>query len=425
MTLPIEHLVQYARQNSPFYAALYRDIPHSGWHLHELPLIDPAQYWLQSQTLSSWPVLTGPVIEGHVFKTGGSTGDGKLSVYSREEWCDFVHAFGQGVGTRLNPGDRVANLFFAGDLYTSFLFIHGALAHSPVPVCEYPFTGGVETNALAQAIEAHQINVLACVPAQLLRFASQLLERGQVLTSVTLVLYGGESLFEEQLPMLALVLPNARYASVGCASVDAGLIGASTPDCLLGEHRVFDGDALVEIIDEITGEPIQAVGQTGVLVVTNLQRRLMPLIRYPTGDLAIWCEADGTEKRKFALRGRASQGHRVRLGTLSLFPEEIGGIVKAHLGPVPWQLLIDRVDGMDRLTLRIAPDGGVRRVVEEGLYAALLEKYPTISTLSQRNLLRFGIACHTADSLTFHPRSGKLLRVVDERSYVVQAELPA
>ncbi|WP_293931723.1 phenylacetate--CoA ligase family protein [Iodobacter sp.] len=425
MTLLIEQLVQYARQHSPFYAALYRDIPRSGWQLHDLPLIDPALYWQQSQTLSSWPVLTGPILDGHVFRTGGSTGAGKLSVYSREEWRDFVRAFGQGMGSQLTPGDRVANLFFAGDLYTSFLFIHGALAHSPVPVCEYPFTGAVETTLLAEAIEAHQINVLACVPAQLLRFVSQLLERGQVLTSVTLVLYGGESLFEEQLSMLSLALPNARFASVGCASVDAGLIGASTPDCLLGEHHVFDGDALVEIIDETTGKPIEEEGQTGVLVVTNLQRRLMPLIRYPTGDLAVWCEPTDTKQRKFALRGRASQGYRVRLGTLSLFPEEIGGIVKAHLGPASWQLLLARADGMDSLTLRVAPDGGLSNAVKEKLYTALIEKYPAMNTLSQRNLLRFDIACHTVHNLTFHPRSGKLLRVVDQRSYVVQAERQA
>ncbi|MEN9657994.1 MAG: hypothetical protein RL571_1459 [Pseudomonadota bacterium] len=425
MTLLIEQLVQYARQHSPFYAALYRDIPRSGWQLRDLPLIDPALYWQQSQTLSSWPVLTGPIIDGHVFQTGGSTGNGKLSVYSREEWRDFVRAFGQGMSSQLTPGDRVANLFFAGDLYTSFLFIHGALAHSPVPVCEYPFTGAVETTLLAQAIETHQINVLAGVPAQLLRFASQLLERGQELTSVTLVLYGGESLFEEQLSMLSIVLPNARYASVGCASVDAGLIGASTPDCLLGEHHVFDGDALVEIIDETTGEPIEVVGQTGVLVVTNLQRRLMPLIRYPTGDLAVWCEPTDTKQRKFALRGRASQGYRIRLGTLSLFPEEIGGIVKAHLGPASWQLLLTRAEGMDRLTLRVAPDGGLSNAVKRALYAALLEKYPMMNTLSQSDLLRVDIACHTAHNLTFHARSGKLLRVVDQRSYVVQTERPA
>ncbi|MFX5046192.1 hypothetical protein ABTC39_20460, partial [Acinetobacter baumannii] len=78
--------------------------------------------------------------------------------------------------------------------------------------------------------------------------------------------------------------PNARIASIGCACVDAGLIGLSTPDCLADEHRVFEPETIVEIIDEATGEPIDEINRSGMLVVTSLTRTLMPLIRYPVGD---------------------------------------------------------------------------------------------------------------------------------------------
>lgn len=308
------------RQHARFYAEHYRALPERGWRWLDLPVIDPANYWRHA--LSSWPVLTGPIRDGHMFKTGGSSGDGKLSVFTRAEWSDFVRCFGAALGTRPSPGDRVANLFFAGDLYTSFLFIHGALAQAPVVVCEYPFTGAIEPAALAHAVEQHQINVLACVPAQLMRFASHLWRCGQVLPGVTTILYGGESLFADQIPVLKHSFPNAHIASIGCASVDAGLVGASLPDCALGERRVFDTDTIIEILDEACGLPLEHPGQNGLLVVTSLKRRLMPLIRYPTGDLAAWCEPAGGAGRKFVLRCRASQGRRVRGGTLSLFPEE-------------------------------------------------------------------------------------------------------
>ncbi|MFC5474757.1 phenylacetate--CoA ligase family protein [Paraherbaspirillum soli] len=425
MTSPIENLVHYARQHAPFYAALYRDLPASGWQLQDLPLIDPADYWQQSVPLSSWPVLTGAIVDGHVFKTGGSTGDGKLSVYTRAEWHNFVSAFGRALSTRLHPGDRVANLFFAGDLYTSFLFIHSALAQSPVPVCEFPFTGAMDLAALAQAIATHQINVLACVPAQLMRFASHLAATKQMLPSVTTVLYGGESLFAEQISVLKQTFPNAIFASVGCASVDAGLVGASTPDCALGEHRVFDGDTLVEIVDDTSGQPIDAIGQNGILVVTNLQRRLMPLIRYPTGDLAAWCEPAGSPQRKFALRGRASQGHRVRVGTLSLFPSEIGTIVQQQFGPIPWQMAVGLADGMDQLTLRIACSEDADAAATDRLRATLLTRYPQIAACIQLGQLRLNVDCCPVGSLSLHPRSGKLLRVVDQRDYAAQPEQPA
>lgn len=420
MISPIENLVQYARQHAPFYTKLYRDLPATGWQLRDVPLIDPTAYWQQSLPLSTWPVLTGPIIDGNVFKTGGSTGEGKLSVYTRAEWHDFVRAFGEALSTRLQPGDRVANLFFAGDLYTSFLFIHGALGYSLVPVCEYPFTGAMDLADLKDAIDTHQINVLACVPAQLMGFAAHLASTRQILPTVTTVLYGGESLFAEQISMLKEIFPNAIFASIGCASVDAGLVGASTPDCALGEHRVFDGNTLVEIVDETNGQPINSVGLDGVLVVTNLKRRLMPLIRYPTGDLAAWCEPAGSTQRKFVLRGRASQGHRVRVGTLSLFPGDIDGVVQMQFGCIPWQMVLSRADGMDQLTLRMVTSEQTCTVATDLFLGALLARYPQISACIRQDQLRLNVDCCSAASLSLHPRSGKLLRVVDERGYATQ-----
>ncbi|WGG52636.1 phenylacetate--CoA ligase family protein [Rugamonas sp. DEMB1] len=418
----LDDLVRHARQHAPFYAELYRALPAAGWRLRDLPLIEPADYWRHSMPLASWPVLTGPVTDGHVFKTGGSSGEGKLSVYTRAEWNDFVRAFGTALGSRLRPGDRVANLFFAGDLYTSFLFIHSALALSPVPVCEYPFTGTMEPAALAQAVELHQINVLACVPAQLMRFAGHLAAAGQVLPGVGTILYGGESLFADQIALLRDTFPNALFASIGCASVDAGLVGASTPDCALGEHRVFDGETIVEIVDEASGLVIDEVGRNGVLVVTNLKRRLMPLIRYPSGDLAAWCEPAGGAQRKFVLRGRASQGRRVRVGTLSLFPEEIDGLVREQLGDVLWQLVIGRADGRDQLTLRLLAECDIDSAATARLRAALLTRLPPIRAGIEQDQLRLLVEHGPLAQARFHPRSGKLMRIVDQRDYAADAE---
>ncbi|MFC4157932.1 phenylacetate--CoA ligase family protein [Chitinimonas lacunae] len=421
--LTLSQLVAHARHHSPYYARRLAALPEQGWQLHDLPLTDPADYWQDSESLDGWPVLSGAVDDAHVFKTGGSTGQGKLAVYRRSEWRHFVTAFGEAMAAQLQAGDRVANLFFAGDLYTSFLFIHGALAHAPLPVLEFPFTGAVESATLAEAIHRYRINVLACVPAQLLRFADHLDRHGLTLPEVNTVLYGGESLFAAQLPQLKRVLPKARFASIGYASVDAGLLGASAPDCTLGEHRVFDGDTLVEIVDEHSGEPIEECGRTGVLVVTNLTRTLMPLLRYPVGDLAAWTEVAGTPRRKFVLCGRASQSHRIRVGTLSLFPDEIGQRVRELAGERPWQLWIERSGSADRLTLRWEADGcTTAEALTQSLSAALLTHYPELQALRTSGELIWSVEACSAAKLALHPRSGKLLRVVDRRDYQMAAQ---
>jgi phenylacetate-CoA ligase len=196
------------------------------------------------------------------------------------------------------------------------------------PVSEFPFTGAVDSAVLAKSIVANRINVLAGVPAQLLKFAAWLERRSQVLVA-SKPFHGGESLFGAQLQMLRRVLPNARIASIGYASVDAGLIGVSTRDCALGEHRMLEHHSVLEIIDEVSGAVIEECDRNGKLVMTNLTRRLMPVIRYPVGDLACWRELPGTPMRKFALMGRSMSSQRVRVGVLSLDMRDIGDLVQS------------------------------------------------------------------------------------------------
>jgi phenylacetate-CoA ligase len=354
-----------------------------------------------------------------VFKTGGTLSSGKLSVFTREEWQTLVQAFGSQLSQQLNPGDRVANLFFVGDLYASFIFIHDALAHETAGVTEYPFTGNVDPAVLAGAIGQHRINVLAGVPAQLLAFAGVLERQARTLTEVETILYGGESLFAGQLQVLHRVFPNARIASIGYASVDAGFIGATSRDCALGEHRMLASHSVLEIIDEHTGEVIEHCDCRGRLVITNLSRRLMPLIRYPVGDLACWREPATTPMRKFALMGRSASSQRVRVSSLTLLIEDIASIVQCATASEDWQLLISQSANVDIVCLKWVPDALKPETADANtaLYRDLIEHYPLITSLCAEGLLDVQVVRCTSGALARHPRSGKHQRVVDLRIY--------
>ncbi|MBI6547795.1 phenylacetate--CoA ligase family protein [Xenorhabdus lircayensis] len=404
-------LLHHAREHSAYYNDLYKSVPDN-WTLKDLPIVEPGSYWEHSNDLQTWSVLTAPLEGGHVYKTGGSTSDGRLSVFSQQEWKAFIHAFGQGIARQLNAGDRVANLFFAGDLYTSFIFIHGALSNAPLPIMEFPFTCKVEDDLLISNIRLHNINVLAGVPVQLIRLAHYLKETEQTLPMVETILYGGESLFDAQIAIIRQVFPNARLGSIGCASVDAGLIGFADPECKQGEHRVFDDNTIIEIVDETTHEPITIPGHCGLLVVTNLQRQLMPVIRYPTGDLACWCEPEQPH-RKFALQGRANQGYRIRFGTLSLFPDDLAAQLSQHIELLAWQLELSQQTGQDKIRLLVA---SLQTVDISKIRHRVLTAFPNLAKDGvHQNMLE--IVQTNIDGMYTHPRSGKLQRVVDLRSY--------
>ncbi|WP_434589246.1 AMP-binding protein [Pseudomonas sp. R4-83] len=415
----LNQLLSFARKHSAYYARLWQNVAAQDTALDQLPIVDPHAYWQLSQTLDHWPVLTSPIERALVFKTGGSTGAGKLSVFTREEWQALVRDFGRQLGLQLNRGDRVANLFFVGDLYASFIFIHDALAHEDAGVIEYPFTGDVDPAALADAVRQYRINVLAGVPAQLLAFAGELERQSLCFSEVETLLYGGESLFAGQLQRLRRVFPNARIASIGYASVDAGFIGASSRDCALGEHRMLANHSVVEIIDEHTGEVIDECGRTGRLVITNLTRRLMPLIRYPVGDLACWREPATVARRKFALMGRSASSRRIRVGSLTLLTEDIERMVQRTTGSEDWQLIISQSAGVDRLGFKWLMDAQTPATAQSSaaLHSDLIDQYPLITQLGAQQLLEIEVLGCSADQFARHPRSGKHQPVVDLRVY--------
>ncbi|WP_439878808.1 AMP-binding protein [Pseudomonas prosekii] len=423
----LEQMTHYLRERSCFFNHHLKLVPLQSPALNDIPLIDNSHYWHGSHDLAQWPVLTGPVDDAMFFKTGGTTSKGKLAVYTHGEWQALVQPFGKSLSCQLSNGDRVANLFFTGDLSAGFLFIHEALNHVDVSISEFPFTGNSDLQGLNTAIIEHRINVLAGIPAQLMKFAAHLATSGQVLRGVDTLLYGGESVFPGQLATFAKVFPNARVASIGYASVDAGLIGATSRDCELGEHRTFDDHTLLEIVDEQTGQVINECQRVGLLVVTNKSRRLMPILRYPVGDRACWLEPAGTPKRKFALRGRSALSQRVRVGMISLVIDEIHAIIQQMAGSEQWQLRIEQVEEIDHLSVNWVSEHEASTAAEisQALYQAFVAKHPFITLLTEDGQLIFQVKPCDVASISLHPRSGKQLRVLDLRVYSAAPELTA
>lgn len=421
-------LIRFARHNSPYYRDLYASLPPDTDRLTDLPVIDQQDFWA-ANTLRDNRVLTGPLSEATVYKTGGTTGSPKFSVYTRDEWRTFVTSFGQGlVDAGLRPGHRVADLFYAGELYASFLFILDSLAHAPVDNVRLPIGGGARPESTIPALDELSAQVLAGTPTTLCRLAEQVVSGGVRLDSVELLFFGGEALFEDQRRLLATAFPRAEARSIGYASVDAGLLGRPVPGSDTRVHRPFSPYTVVEILDDVTGEPVTEPGRPGRVVVTSLFRRLMPIIRFPAGDRAEWT---GTGPGHFRILGRAEEG--VRVGPVSLYTQDVQNAVAAADTAgrvVGLQLVVRRWDGRDGLVLRLAtapgddgtasatsgePADGLPALAEAVLaeLEAVRPLYPDSVRAGFVHPLSVEWARHR--DLTVNPRTGKLVRVLDER----------
>ena len=208
----------------------------------------------------------------------------------------------------LKAGHRVANLFYAGHLYGGFLYIEASLHNAPVENVRLPVGGHVPDEEVAELIASFGVNVLAGTPMKLAGVAEAVLDAGSDADSVELLMFAGDLLFDDVRPLLHKAFPLAEIASLGYASVDAGIVGAPVPGDDVRVHEAVPDRTIVEILDEATEEPITVPGVRGRVVVTNLFRTLMPIIRYPVGDLAEWVD---DECRAFRLVGRTHEGARV------------------------------------------------------------------------------------------------------------------
>ncbi|MBC3186785.1 AMP-binding protein [Corynebacterium sp. zg-331] len=412
---PLPEHIAFVRAHSPFYRQLYRNLPkRPKWE--ELPVVDPSSFWRANHPARN-TVLTAPASDALVLRSGGTTGAPKFSWWSAQEWRDFCHAFGHGlVDAGLAPGARVANLFYAGDLYASFTFILDSLAHCPIATTRFPFGGGLSPERLAHALGEFRITTIAALPSTVITVAEHLVNMGDTLPEVELILVGGELLFGDRRPLLRAAFPHARVQSVGYASVDAGLLGRPVRGDDLRKHQGWHPYTRTEILDE-SGCPITQPGVPGTLVVTDLRRHLMPIVRYPAGDRAQWVDH---EAGVFRLMGRA--GDALRIAYVTMHVEDVHAAVATvdtDHEIAALQLVAVHRRGLDGLVLRAAtahPDSPRATALAHAIVEAVLRARPAYSEATEhRQVLPLEVEWVHHRDLATHPRSGKLLRVIDQR----------
>jgi len=412
-------LVAFTRARSPFYRKLYHGLPRKISSLDALPVAPQEAFW-KANSYRANRLLTGPIRDGILLRSGGTTGRPKFSVYSRDEWNAFTSFFARKLASiGLKPGDRVANLFYSGALYGSFLFTHKVLEECPVRTLQLPITGTAPLQDIIALLSEYEATVIAGLPTTLMALAESL-AKSRANAKVRLILFAGEPLQPDQRARILRVFPKARVRSIGYASNDAGMLGYVDAGCAPNEFRNCDGHSAYEIVDEETGKPILELGREGLAVATDLTRRLMPIIRYPVGDRAMWVEPAGTPDRKYRLLGRSEESARV--ASLSVGFEEAGAVVRAFaakLGPAQFQMVMEHRGGKDGLILRVAgrAPAKTRAALARGITQTLYRSQPILRRFADDGKIHpLRIEWRAPGTLDTNPRTGKLRRIIDLRT---------
>ncbi|KZL69865.1 amp-dependent synthetase ligase [Colletotrichum incanum] len=420
-------LVEFVNSNSPYYAKSWESSLAGKGNvasLRDLPIVNHESFWEANTCLSS-KVVTSKQKDGIVFKTGGTTTHPKVSFYNQRE----LH----GLSTQLaeclarcgvSQGDMVANLFYAGDLYGSFLLHILSVYHLPSGAIQLPVAGHVTLESMERQIVEFEATVVLATVTTMSQLSERILMAGKTHPYVRLLLFSGEAFYDDQAGMLEAAFPNATIRSVVYGSMDCGIIGLPPK----GDHyhydprvhQVNDPNIVIEIINE-DGEVTSTPGEAGSLVVTNMERRLMPIIRYPSGDRAMWVDPS---QGLFRILDRDRTA--IRLGPVSIDFVDLRRIVSSVLENRPvgkLQAIITRENRKDLLTLNVAYTPATDEEslkLQSELREELSVVRPMFREHVEKDLINpLQIQFLKMHELTINPRSGKVAEVLDLRSTTV------
>ncbi|MEB3196934.1 MAG: acyl-CoA reductase [Candidatus Sericytochromatia bacterium] len=344
---------------------------------------------------------------GHWLRTGGSSGDPKLSIYGYDDYeADMARAARGAWMAGLRPGQKVANLFFAGDLYGSFLSLNRVL--ELVGANSFPLTHFAPIESVLTCLRQFQIDTVMGLSTYVQAVLAEVAKAPEGIT-IRQVYYAGEPFHASERQRLRETLGITRIASIGYGGVDAGPMGYACSHCTGNVHHVHDDHVYLEILDPQTGQPCPA-GKVGEVLITSLNRRVMPLLRYHVGDLARWLPepcACGAQAPRFELTGRVED--LVSVADARLNYGEIQAVVAEHgaFSASPQLILADD----PRVTVRVeslAPRPAEDPVIG-ALKSSLEARVPGLAPLN------WSLEIVPAGGLERVGRTGKVIRVIDRR----------
>jgi phenylacetate-coenzyme A ligase PaaK-like adenylate-forming protein/acyl-CoA reductase-like NAD-dependent aldehyde dehydrogenase len=349
------------------------------------------------------------------FKSGGSSGEPKLSVFTYDDYHAQMRAGAEGLyAAGLDPlRDRSMNLFFSGSLYGGFLSIFSVLEE--LKAVHFPMAAQTDLAMVAESIVSNRVNVVLGMPSYVVQLFEQQKDVLGRYRNVDKIFYGGEHFNEAQRRYLRDVFGVKLIRSIGYGSVDAGPLGYQCRFCEGGEHHLHQRLQYLEILELENDEPVPGE-KVGRLVFTSRARRGQKLDRYDLGDVGHWVEppcACGRAAPRFRLLGRG--GDVFRIGTMFLNYRKFAAILGERLGHAgAVQLVLEQVGLKERITVRLARESGTDPARAR---AALLEGDKDLAeAVTHDAVLDLDVTAVASDALEKTRGSGKLLRILDRRT---------
>lgn len=421
----LREIVAHARENSPYYQALYRNLPEN-FSLTDLPptnkrtLMENWNDWVCDRELSIEEVERFMEDTGNigrklkkkylVFTTSGSTGNPLVAVYDSNAnnimggiAACRSYARKEDLKAFLKRGKKSIGVFADGGFYLGNSSIRSRLRSMPWKKRQMAVSSALyPMEQIVEQLNEFQPDMLGGYPSHLELLIDEAKE-GRLRIAPVIIMTGGEYLSDPLREKLAETFRCYVQTSYSCT--EGGTVAC---ECSHRHFHINDDWLIVEPVDA-DGNPVPDGVLSEKLYLTNLYNFTQPYIRYEVTDRVIlhregcgcgnpspWLELEG---RTDDVTVFTQEGKQIRIAPLAVY-----AVLKEVHSLRRFQVL---VHPGNRVELRLEEKEGFSRAEAFEAAKACLEAY-----LATQNIREVSVRL-SEDSPRQHPESGKFKHIIN------------
>lgn len=418
-------IVSYAKQNSPYYKELYKNIGDK-FELSDLPptnkteLMSHFDDWITERSIKLSDINEfmenldniGRKLKGDylVFTTSGSTGNPLVMLCDRSTnsvmgGISATRAFArkQDMNTFLKAGKKTMGVFATGGFYLGNSTVRSRLLAMPWKKKQMAVTSALlPISQIVDELNAFQPAMLGGYPT-ILELLVDEQKSGRLHISPVIIMTGGEYLSNHLREKLSEAFH--CYVQTNYSCTEAGTIAC---ECTEQHFHINDDWVIIEPVDK-DNKPVPDGVQSDKILLTNLYNYTQPFIRYEVTDRIVMHHepcACGNISPWLTIEGRVDDivtfmedEKEIKIAPLAIY-----AILKEIHGIQRFQIVAHKDN---KLELRINPSSGYSKE----------EVFESACIALRRFLASHGIH-HAEISLSTgepkqHPLSGKFKHVIN------------
>ncbi len=405
-------MVRYVYDHSPFYRQRFNEAGVRPEDITDLSDLTKLPFTYKVDLRNTYPTGMFCLPENRVVRyhvSSGTTGKPTVVGYSKDDiemWSDSLARALTSIG--LGRGD-VVQVCYGYGLFTGGLGLHYGAEKIGATVLP---TGTGNTERQVMLMQDLGSTAIACTPSYFLHIA-EVAEKMNVSirddTKLKVGVFGAEPWSDETRRRIEEATGLKAYDIFGTSE----MCGPAVTECHYqnGIH-IWADKFLVEVIDPDTGETLED-GERGELVITTLDKWVIPLIRYRIGDLTVMesepCACGRTHPRLMRILGRTDDMIVVR--GINVFPSQVESV----LMKIPevgdhYQIIVDRKGSLDTMAVMV-------EVTETGFSDKIGDLMTLGKNISKelKGVLNIVAQVELVEPGTIPRSEGKAVRVIDKR----------